>query len=357
MLTKVSAVSTITKVMVALGNESVLDGRWKFSRPQASNDDLMTNVTNENYEISTGAMNYQQLAYALMATLGIFGNAVVIFVILHSASMRSKFTNILILNQSSIDFATSVLILISKVLKSYNENLSGVGGDILCKFWLNELPLWSLMVSSSYSLMAMTIERYMGIVHPMFHHTSFSKTNVIFLACASWWPGPILMLCFMVPTYDVINGSCTMIKISDQSLRRAIGVALFVMQYLIPITVFITCYSRMFIRLRTHVHPEAPNLSHEATVKKARARRNVLKTLLLVVIGYLLCNSWNQLTFLAFNIGAPLDFSSNYYNFSVIAMFANCCINPFLYALQYRPYQNELQKIFCKRDTSVVSET
>ena len=164
------------------------------------------------------------------------------------------FINVLILNQSSIDFATSVVKLISKVLKSDKENLSGVGGYILCKFWLNELTLWSLMVSSSYSLMAMTLERYIGIVHPMFHHTSFSKTNFIFLACASWWPGPILMVCFMVPSYDVINCSCTMITISDQSLRRASGVALFVIQYLIPITVFITCYGRMF--LRTHVHPK-----------------------------------------------------------------------------------------------------
>ena len=340
--------------MVALGNESVLDGRLNYSRPLALNNDITINITNDNYENNNGAMNYQQLAYALMATLGIFGNAVVIFVILHSASMRNKFTNILILNQSSIDFATSVLILISKVLKSYQQNL---GGDIVCILWLNELLLWSLMVSSSYSLMAVTIERYMGIVHPIFHHNSFSKKTVMYLACASWWPGPILTLCFIVPTYDVINGSCTMIKTSDPSLRRAGGVALFVMQYVIPITLFITCYSRIFIRLRTQVHPEAPNLSHDATVKKARARRNVLKTLLLVVIGYILCNTWNQLTFLAFNFGAPLDFSSNYYNFTVMAMFANCCINPFFYALQYRPYQNELRKVFCKRDTSVVSET
>ena len=343
--------------MVALRNESVLDGGWNISRALASNNDSTINITKDNYENSTGATNYQQLAYALISTLGIFGNAVVIFVILHSASMRNKFTNIFILNQSSIDFATSVLILITKTLNVSNENLSGVGGDILCKFWLNELPLWSLMVSSSYSLIAVTIERYIGIVHPIFHHTSFSKTNVIFLASASWWPGPILMLCFMVPTSNVINGSCIIIEISNQPLRMASGVTLFVMQYLLPITVFITCYSRMFIRLRTHVHPEAPNLCHDATVKKMRARRNVLKTLLLVVIGYLLCNSWNQLTFLAFNFGAPLDFSSNYYNFTVIAMFANCCINPFLYALQYRPYQNELRKVFCQRDTSVVSDT
>ena len=95
------------------------------------------------------------------------------------------------------------------------------------KLCLSELPLWSLMVSSSYSQIAVTIERYIGIVHPMFHHTSFSKKNVIFLAIASWWPGPMLKLCFTVPTSNVINGSCAIIVISNQPLRRASGVTFF----------------------------------------------------------------------------------------------------------------------------------
>ncbi|KAI0211233.1 hypothetical protein LSAT2_003949, partial [Lamellibrachia satsuma] len=231
-----------------------------------------------------------------------------------------------------------VLILITKTLNVSKENLSGVGGDILCKFWLNELPLWSLMVSSSYNLMALTLERYIGIVHPLRHHTSFSKINVLMLATTAWLSGPILMLCFMVPTSGVINGRCQYVAIfAIPSWKKVFGVALFIVEYLLPITLFITCYSRMFIHLRNQVHPQAPDIGHEAEVQNARARRNVLKTLLLVVVGYLLCNTCNQLTFLAYNFGAPLDFSSSYYDFTVVAMFANCCINPFLYALQYRP--------------------
>ncbi|KAI0211278.1 hypothetical protein LSAT2_003902, partial [Lamellibrachia satsuma] len=249
---------------------------------------------------------------------------------------------------------TSVLILITKTLNISKENLSGVGGDILCKFWLNELPLWSLMVSSSYNLMALTLERYIGIVHPLRHHTSFSEINVLLLATAAWLSGPILMLCFMVPTSGVINGRCHFVAIfAIPSWKKVFGVALFIVEYLLPITVFITCYSKMFIHLRNQVHPQAPDIGHEAVVQNARARRNVLKTLLLVVVGYLLCNTCNQLTFLAYNFGAPLDFSSSYYDFTVVAMFANCCINPFLYALQYRPYQNELRKVFCNRGVAV----
>ena len=344
--------------MVALGNESVLDGRWNFSRTLASNNSSPNNTTMDDYENNVISSNYQQLAYAVIAALGIVGNGVAIFVISHSLSMRQKFTNILILNQSIIDFVTSVLILISKSGKISNKNLSGLGGDILCNFWITEFPLWSFMVSSSYNMMALTLERYMGIVHPMFHHSFVSRTKIILLAGAAWWPGPILKLCFLVPTVGVINGRCiVMPKYASTSWKKICGVMLFFFEYLLPIAVFVTCYSMMFTCLRNKVHPHAVNVGNEVSVPNARARRNVLKTLVLVVVAYLLCNSFNEISFLAFNFGAQLDFTSYYYNFTVIAMFANCCINPFLYALQYRPYQIELRKAFCKRDTSVVGGT
>ena len=64
------------------------------------------------------------------------------------------------------------------------------------------------MISSSYNLMALTLERYMGIVHPMFHYSFVSKTKIILLAGAAWCLGPILNLCFFVPTSGVINDSC-----------------------------------------------------------------------------------------------------------------------------------------------------
>ncbi|KAI0225443.1 Somatostatin receptor type 4 [Lamellibrachia satsuma] len=336
--------------MAALETDSVLDGRWNISRVLARNNESTINTTNDEYENKFIPRNYGQLAYVLIAVLGMMGNAVVIFVILHSASMRRKFTNMLILNQSSIDLVTSVVILITKTLKVSKENLSGVGGDVLCKFWLSELPLWSFMMSSSYNMIALTLERYVGIVYPLRHRTSFSKIDVLLLATAAWLSGPILLTCFMFPTSGVINGRCHYVEIfTIPSWKKVFGVALFIVQYLLPIIVFITCYSRMFIHLRNQVHPQAPDIGHEAVVQNARARRNLLKTLLLVVVGYLLCKSCNQLTFLAYNFGAPLDFSSSYYDFTVVAMFANCCINPFLYALQYRPYQNKLRKVFCNR--------
>ena len=342
--------------MASLENNGVSDGMWNTSGTFALNNESSMNVTNEEYENNVTPTDYQNVVFALIAMVGIVGNAVVIFVIVRSVSMREKFTNILILNQCSIDLATSVALLLAKTLPVSNTNLSGLGGDILCRFWLNEMPLWSLMISSSYSLMAITFERYLGIVHPLLHYTSFTKRHVVILAIAAWFPGLVLMLCFWVPTSVIVNGRCiNMAMYGSVFWQKVRGVLLFIFQYLIAIIVFIICYARMLFSLRSQVQPESTANGLESSAPNARAKRNVLKTLLLVVVAYLLCNSFNQITFLAYNFGAPLDFMSYYYSFTVIAMFSNCCINPFVYALQYRPYQNELRKVFCCRGATVAA--
>ena len=311
----------------------------------------MNNEINDESEIIGMPREHKQLAFALIASIGIVGNAVTIVVIAQCSKMRSKFTNILILNQSSIDLATSVCILVIKTINISNENLSGLGGELYCRLWWTEFLLWSLIISSSYNLMVLTLERCMRVVHPLFHHKFVSKIKILAFAGAAWWPGPILLLCFVVPTSGVIDGHCVYnAKLDNETWKKARGVVLIIMQYLLPITVFITCYIRMFMRLRTQIHPLAPCIGNEAACQKASARRNLLTILFAVIVGYLLCNSFNQLTYLAYAFGAPLDFSSyHYYNFTVIAMFSNCCINPFVYALRYVVYQKELRKLFCKR--------
>ena len=151
---------------------------------------------------------HKQLAFALIASSGIIGNAVAIFVIAQCSKMRNKFTNMLILNQSSIDLATSVCILVIKTITFSDGNLSGLGGELYCRFWLSQFFLWGLMISSSYNLMVLTLERYVRFVHPFFHHKFLSKKKILAFAFAAWWPGPILRLCFHVPTSVVIDGNC-----------------------------------------------------------------------------------------------------------------------------------------------------
>ena len=263
--------------------------------------------------------------------------------------MRKTYTNVFILNQSSIDFLASVCILVSSITKKTEYHLSGVSGELFCRLWLTDLPLWSLLTSSSYTLIALTFERYMSIVHPITHFNWLSERKVMVLAVAAWCPGFILNPSFVILTSRVVDGRCKSCAFFVNDFwRRTAGVILFVIQYLVPTLCFITCYSRIYLYLRRRIEPEAQASGNAAAAAKARVRRNVLKTLVIIVVCYIVCNSWNQFSFLAFNFGAPLNYTSTFYHFTVILMFTNCCINPVVYTVQYQRYKTELRKLFCK---------
>ena len=342
--------------METSGNESDYPGGLNFSEIQ--HPGINVNGTSSplpNIRISN---TYLNIAYGSVSVLGILGNLIVIVVIAKSTTLRKTFTNILILNQSCIDLVTAVCIMLTTTRTSVTHDLCGIVGEIYCILWLSDLPLWSFLISSSYSLIMLTVERYLAVVHPIFHHNSVSKRTVLIMAAVSWFPGLIVMLAVVVPTSGVIDGRCAVMSLFVSPWwQKFCGVGLFITQYLIPITVFITCYGRIFLYLRSRVSPQGQTSGNEVAVQKARASRNVLKMLVIIVVCYILCNSWNQFTFLAFNFGYAVDFTGWYYNFTVIAIFLNCCANPFIYALKYEIFQTEFRKQFFTCGTPMNSET
>ena len=297
-----------------------------------------------------------KVVYILIAVLGIVGNSVVICVL--TKSMRKTYANIFILNQCGIDLMASVFIVATTTTHKSVDNLSGIWGELYCRLWLSDLFLWCFLVSSSYTLMALTFERYMSIVHPVLHRNLFSKSKVICLACASWIPGFLLYFCQLIPTTQIIYGRCyPESNFVNESWRKVTGVIMFVIQYLIPTLCYITCYSRIFICLRNRVAIDGEASYNAAVMLKTRARNNVLKTLVIVVLSYIVCSSWNQLLFLARNFGVAINYKGTFYHFTVIAMFSNCCINPCIYAFKYERYRKELRALFCKMNETVIITT
>ena len=99
--------------MAHLTNDSIGQAGW--------------NVSDDNIRI---ANHYEKVAYSCIASFGIAGNLMVIFVIARSVTMRKTYTNMLILNQSGIDLMASILILITTMIKDYDDDLTGIMGDL-----------------------------------------------------------------------------------------------------------------------------------------------------------------------------------------------------------------------------------
>lgn len=106
-------------------------------------------------------------------------------------------------------------------------------------------------------------------------------------------------------------------------------------------------------------NPHLPPHSNITGTKYLGARRNTIRMLILVCLCFILCWSWNQFFYLAFNVGVKVDFSSAYYQFSVVAVFFNCCLNPVIYLTQYDEFKAAVKKLVgvllsrIRRDTTV----
>ena len=80
-----------------------------------------------------------------------------------------------------------------------------------------------------------------------------------------------------------------------------------------------------------------------------RARRNTINTLLVVGCCFIICWVQNQVLYLMYNLGYEIDWNSPYYHFTVLMVFVNCTVNPFIYLIKYQDYQIALKEfLHCK---------
>jgi len=80
--------------------------------------------------------------------------------------------NILIVNQSIIDLCASCLTLLVAVIDVDFSRMSpdSVYDQFVCRVWVTRIPLWSLLVTSTYGILITAFERYFAIIHPIWYN-------------------------------------------------------------------------------------------------------------------------------------------------------------------------------------------
>ena len=82
------------------------------------------------------------------------------------------------------------------------------------------------------------------------------------------------------------------------------------------------------------------------------AKTNTIKTFLIVGACFVICWVSNQVYYLMHNLGYTIDFNGNLYKGTVVMVFLNSIVNPFIYLAKYHDFQKALRKTFgCKKLT------
>lgn len=140
-------------------------------------------------------------------------------------------------------------------------------------------------------------------------------------------------------------------------------------EFFIPLLVIVCCYASIIYMLskrKNHDELSSSQQMNTAANRLQQAKRNTFVTLAIVAGAFVIWWSQTQIIYLMYNLGYSLDFDGTYYNFTVLMVFVNCTINPFIYLVKYRDYQIALKDIcsYCmgrrhrgQQDTSTTQST
>lgn len=335
------------------------------------------NTTEEPEEVDLSSQKSTSIIVIslMIAIVGLLGNSMVICVIMRTKHLKERLANLFIVNQSSIDFLSSGLLLFTVLPATKITRYEGWSGWLACSIWSSNSFLWGLVFSSTYSLIALTLERYLSVVYPVWHKVCFSRTKAYVVMLLTWVAGLVEGVAHSIPTSIIKDGLCfNFYHWPSLGMQKMAGVLTCTLHYIVPMVVLIYCYGKMILVISGRIERVGPNdgspgqatapvqptgqeandanLTEGNQARKSkgdswsRARRNVIYTLSLISLLFALCWSMNQIYYLMMTLGYPPDYTSTFYNITVMAVHLNACVNPFIYITRYDQFKTSALMMF-----------
>ena len=278
-----------------------------------------------------------------LGLLGVIGNAFVCLVMLRYPKVFNSTTNRLIIHQSVVDLLSSIVFLLRKYLVITTVPDTTLG-SLYCRLWWSDWPQYGMFVTSTYNLVAISIERYIATCHPVSHRNLFSTSWLKLIMVAAWMSGWITQA-HLIPNSFRVDDACNL-SWSNPALQAVVGIFIFLLELIIPLAVIIFTYSKIIVELHRRSKVRAGDNNQDARNMLSKANKNVTKTLLLVAVFFAICWIPADVSYLIFNLGLNVDFVDSTVNVIMGAMVVvNICVNPFIYCFTYERFQKQAKKM------------
>lgn len=282
--------------------------------------------------------------YFAVCAIGLCGNALVIYVILRYAKMKTV-TNIYILNLAVAD----VLFMLGLPFIAIQLALvHWPFGGALCRV---VMTLDSLnQFTSIFCLMVMSIDRYLAVVHPI-KSTKWRKPRIAKAINLAVWVVslivnlPIVIYSGLITKHD--GCFCTIVWPEPQeAYYTAFMFYTFFLGFFLPLVVISLCYLFIIIKVKS-------SGIRVCSSKRKRSEKKVTRMVSVVVAVFVFC--W--LPFYIFNVTSvtgtisTTPFLRSMFAFVVVLGYANSCANPILYAFLSENFKKSFQNVLCLKKT------
>ncbi|XP_042351112.1 trace amine-associated receptor 7e-like [Plectropomus leopardus] len=280
------------------------------------------------------------LFYILLSVISLLTTALNLLVIISISYFRQLHTptNFLLLSLAVSDFVVGLVMIPVEILLL---ETCWILGDLMCALYFM-LPIMTICASVG-NMVLISVDRYLAICDPLHYPTRVTQKAVTMCVLMCWicsvsYSIFLLFDNLMQPgRYNSCYGECVV------SIDGAVDLVAFI----IPITVIIVLYMRVFVvavsqarAMRSHI--ASVSLKYSTTVKVKKSEIKAARTLGVVIVVFLMCYSpYYCITLTGHNIliGMLTEVSM------IFLMYFNSCLNPVIYALFFPWFRKTIRLI------------
>uniref|UniRef100_A0A3Q3IY51 G-protein coupled receptors family 1 profile domain-containing protein n=1 Tax=Monopterus albus TaxID=43700 RepID=A0A3Q3IY51_MONAL len=283
------------------------------------------------------------LTYILVfsiSLLTVFLNLLVIISVSHFKQLHTP-TSLFIVSLAASDFFMGLLMLFQIMLLDGCWYLS----DLMCTVY--QYVYYIIASTSLGNMVLISVDRYVAICYPLHYSTKITLKRVKIQVCLCW-------------TCSVIYESLILKDVLEQPIRfnSCFGECIFIINYIagvadaiisliVPITVIVVLYMRVFVvavsqahAMRSHIAAVTLQGSVKVTTKKSELK--AVRTLGVVVIVFLMC----LLPYYCVTLTGQDNFmNASSAAFVIWLYYFNSCLNPMIYALFYPWFRKSVKLI------------
>ncbi|XP_046611343.1 tachykinin-like peptides receptor 99D [Neodiprion virginianus] len=280
--------------------EMMYSTSWPLNYSSTLFDNLTYNNTNVTDPSSGGNQFilpwWRQMIWTVlfagMIVVATGGNLIVIWIVLAHKRMRTV-TNYFLVNLSIADAMVSTLNVIFNY--TYMLNSHWPFGNLYCK--ISQFIAVLTICASVFTLMAISIDRYMAIMNPL--RPRMGRRATLCIAVAIWMVGAILslpmLLFYTTFTQKFDNGEVRVICYSDWPNSNDDGlsygeylynVIFMILTYFLPIGSMTFTYARVGLELWGS---QSIGEATQRQLDNIRSKRRVVKMMIVVVVIFAVC--------------------------------------------------------------------
>ena len=293
--------------------------------------------------------------FSVIAIFGIFGNGLVLYVIISSRNMRTSL-NVLLFNLALGDFCF-LLFCVPLTAYHYASPAGWQLGPHVCRIW--QYPFFIAFYVNMYTLLYISVWRYLTVVHAQ-KTLRFRTVCVAIISAAMVW---VIMAIANVPTLLIFEvkketqcgGYYTYCGSVDIERTKVLYLCLSIIGYIIPLVGLTVLNIALLKYVKVHMFRARPGstASDTGAADHVTKRTQRLTRTVVAVIGAF-CTCWLPLHIhMIYGFYGDLNVTSSraYRVFRVVAQclaYSNSCMNPVIYQITSQDFRKHFKDIFTK---------